>query len=296
RTGEPARPEPLLGGRTLLPLRESGSRPPLFCVHPAGGLSWCYGGLLRHVQDRPIYGLQARRDHLPTSLRRLAADYVAQLRLVRPRGPYHLLGWSTGGIIAQEMAVQLRLAGQEVALLAVLDAYPAEGMRDLPPSDEAEALEALLTMAGFAPDAALTLERVAEILRRESSPLAGLPAGTLAELKDLYLNTNRLVRALDTRRFDGDVLFFRATVDTVDDTLTADAWRPHVGGTIETHDVACSHKDMTQPGPIAEIAAIVAARLDHLDGIDHLDHLDGIDRPGGPGPLGAVAKTQEHTP
>ncbi|MEV4372390.1 amino acid adenylation domain-containing protein [Nonomuraea sp. NPDC049637] len=288
-----ARTDPL---RTLLPLRESGSRPPLFCVHPAGGLSWCYGGLLRHVQDRPIYGLQARRDHLPTSLRRLAADYVAQLRLVRPRGPYHLLGWSTGGIIAQEMAVQLRLAGQEVALLAVLDAYPAEGMRDLPPSDEAEALEALLTMAGFAPDAALTLERVAEILRRESSPLAGLSAGTLAQLKDLYLNTNRLVRALDTRRFDGDVLFFRATVDTVDDTLTADAWRPHVGGTIETHDVACSHKDMTQPGPIAEIAAIVAARLDHLDGIDHLDHLDGIDRPGGPGPLGAVAKTQEHTP
>ncbi|WP_260477996.1 non-ribosomal peptide synthetase [Nonomuraea sp. WAC 01424] len=257
-----ARTDPL---RVLLPLRETGSGAPLFCVHPAGGLSWCYSGLIRHVPDRPIYGLQARRDRLPTSLRRLAADYVAQLRLVRPRGPYHLLGWSTGGIIAQEMAVQLRLAGQEVALLAVLDAYPAEGMRDLPPSDEAEALEALLTMGGFAPDAALTLERVTEILRRESSPLAGLAAATLTELKDLYLNTNHLVRALDTRRFDGDVLFFRATVDTVDDTLTADTWRPHVGGTIESYDVACSHKDMTRPGPIAEIGAIVAARLARLD-------------------------------
>ncbi|GAA2213769.1 non-ribosomal peptide synthetase DhbF [Nonomuraea monospora] len=257
-----ARRDPL---KVLLPLREAGSKAPLFCVHPAGGLAWCYGGLIRHVPDRPIYGLQARRDRLPSSLRKLAADYVAQLRLVRPDGPYHLLGWSTGGIIAQEMAVQLRLAGQQVALLAVLDAYPAEGMRDLPPSDEAEALEALLTMGGFAPDAALTLDRVVEILRREASPLAGLPVATLTELKDLYLNTNHLVRGLDTRAYDGDVLFFRATVDTVDDTLTADAWRPHVTGAIEAHDVACSHKDMTQPGPIAEIGAIVAARLQELD-------------------------------
>ncbi|MBG0815484.1 non-ribosomal peptide synthetase [Planomonospora sp. ID82291] len=245
----------------LLPLRETGSAPPLFCVHPAGGLSWCYSGLIRHLPDRPIYGLQARRDPLPGSLRDLAADYVAQIRTVQPEGPYHLLGWSTGGIIAQEMAVQLRLAGHGVAPLAILDAYPAEGMRDLPPSDEAEALEALLTMGGFAPDAASTLEGAIAVLRREGSPLAGLPVETLRSLRDLYLNTNRLVRGLDTRVFDGDVLFFRATVDTIDDTLTPNTWRPHVSGMIDAHDVACSHKDMTRPGPIAEIGAIVAARL-----------------------------------
>ncbi|MEV0390224.1 amino acid adenylation domain-containing protein [Nonomuraea sp. NPDC050643] len=253
-----ARRDPL---KVLLPLREPGSREPLFCVHPAGGLSWCYGGLIRHLPDRPVYGLQARRDRPPASLRKLAAGYVAQLRMVRPRGPYHLLGWSTGGVIAQEMAVQLRLAGQEVALLAVLDAYPAEGRRDLPPSDAAEALEALLTMGGCTPDGELTIERVVEILRRESSPLAGLPAGTLAELKDLYLGTDRLVRAHDTRPYDGDMLFFRATAGTIDGTPAADAWRPHVSGAIETHDVACGHKDMTRPGPIADIGAIVAARL-----------------------------------
>lgn len=249
----------------LLPLRESGGGPPLFCVHPAGGLSWCYGGLIRHVRDRPIYGLQARRDPLPGSLRELAADYVTQIRSVRPDGPYHLLGWSTGGIIAQEIAVQLRSAGQEVGLLAILDAYPAEGMRDLPPSDEAEALEALLTMGGFAPDAAATLEEATRVLRRENSPLAGLPPDTLRSLRDLYLNTNALVRGLDTRTYDGDVLFFRATVDTIDDTLTADTWRPHVTGVIENHDVACSHKDMTRPEPIAYIGATVQARLEELD-------------------------------
>ncbi|WP_068925909.1 amino acid adenylation domain-containing protein [Planobispora rosea] len=258
----------------LLPLRESGSRPPLFCVHPAGGLSWCYSGLIRYIPDRPIYGLQARHDPLPASLRELAADYVEQLRAVQPAGPYHLLGWSTGGVIAQEMAVQLRLAGQEVALLAVLDAYPAEGLRDLPVSDEAEALEALLTMGGFAPDAVSTLEEAIEVLRREGSPLAGLPVETLRSLKDLYLNTNHLVRGLDTRVFDGDVLFFRATVDTIDDALTAETWRPHVTGVIDNHDVACSHKDMTQPGPIAEIGAIVATRLQELQDLQELQELN----------------------
>lgn len=45
----------------LLPLRTSGDKPPLFCVHPAGGLSWCYAGLMTNIgTDYPIYGLQAR--------------------------------------------------------------------------------------------------------------------------------------------------------------------------------------------------------------------------------------------
>ena len=248
----------------LLPLRSAGDRPPLFAIHPAGGLSWCYSGLIRSIPaGHPIYGVQARRDPLPASMTELAADYVAQIRSVQPRGPYHLLGWSAGGIIGHEVAVQLREAGEEVATLAMLDAYPADGFRLLPPADEAEALEALLTMGGFHPDIVprLELDAVIEVLRREGSPLAGLGPEVLASLKDLYLNLNRLIREFSHRTFDGDVLFFRAVVDTVDDTLTADTWRPYVTGRIVNHEVACSHKDMTQPKPIAEIGAIVAARL-----------------------------------
>ncbi|SEH01269.1 Condensation domain-containing protein [Nonomuraea solani] len=44
-------------------------------------------------------------------------------------------------------------------------------------------------------------------------------------------------------------------------TPVAEAWRPYVGGVIETHDVACGHKGMIRPGPMAEIGAMVAARL-----------------------------------
>nr|WP_237307957.1 thioesterase domain-containing protein [Streptomyces alboflavus] len=129
-------------------------------MHPAGGLSWCYAGLIRHLPpDVPVYGLQAQgvgpataAEPLPATLEELAAHYASRVREVQPHGPYRLLGWSTGGIIAHAVAAHLQAAGEEVQLLAILDAYPAEGFRDLPESDHAEALESLLTMGGYGPD------------------------------------------------------------------------------------------------------------------------------------------------
>ncbi|MFJ4187135.1 amino acid adenylation domain-containing protein [Kitasatospora sp. NPDC089509] len=260
----------------LLPLRPTapGRRAPLFAVHPAGGLSWCYTGLIRHLPaDVPIYGLQAQgvgaataAEPLPATMEELAAHYAGRLREVQPEGPYRLLGWSTGGIIAHAVAVRLQELGQRVELLAILDAYPAEGFRELPVPDRAEALEALLTMGGFGPadlaDQPLELDAVIELLGREGSPLAGLDRTTVTALNEIYLNTNHLVRGYDHRRFDGDVLFFRATVDTIDDTLVPELWAPYVSGRIDNTDVACSHKDMTLPAPIAHIADVIA---DHLE-------------------------------
>ncbi|MFY1679298.1 amino acid adenylation domain-containing protein [Streptomyces sp. WMMC905] len=263
----------------LLPLRPArpGDRAPLYCVHPAGGLSWCYAGLIRQLPPNvPLYGLQAQGvgpatsgDPLPATLEDLAAHYVSRMREIQPAGPYRLLGWSTGGIIAHAMATHLQEAGERVELLAVLDAYPAEGFRELPVPDHAEAMESLLAMGGYGPDVLgdgqLTTEGVVEVLQREGSPLAALGADTLEALADIYLNTNHLVRRYDHRRFDGDVLFFRATVDTIDDDLTPDTWAPYVGGRVDNTDVACSHKDMTLPEPIAHIAGVVAARLTDLE-------------------------------
>ncbi|MFK0146612.1 amino acid adenylation domain-containing protein [Streptomyces griseus] len=263
----------------LLPLRPArpGDRAPVHCVHPAGGLSWCYAGLIRHLPaDVPIYGLQAQGvgeatadGPLPTTLEELAAHYVSRIREVQPEGPYRLLGWSTGGIIAHAIAAVLQEGGQEVELLAILDAYPAEGFRDLPVPDRAEALESLLTMGGYGPesleDKELNTANVVEVLRREGSPLAALSAAKIEALGEVYLNTNDLVRAYDHRVFQGDVLFFRATVDTIDDTLTPETWTPYVSGRIDNTDVACSHKDMTLPEPIAHIARVVADRLTELE-------------------------------
>src|SRR5690606_13938774 len=93
-------------------IRLSGDNPdkkPLFVVHPAGGISWCYRGLAREL-DRPLYGLQSPaldpQKSLPESLDALAAFYADAIRVVQPQGPYNLLGWSVGGIIAHAMATK----------------------------------------------------------------------------------------------------------------------------------------------------------------------------------------------
>lgn len=70
------------------------------------------------------------------------------------------------------------------------------------------------------------------------------------------------------------MLFFRATVDTIDDTLTPDTWAPYVTGRIDNTNVACSHKDMTLPEPIAHIARVVAESLTALNTRNAMEHPD----------------------
>jgi len=87
----------------------------------------CYVPLAYHLgDDQPCYGLQAcgwDDDRRPReSIEEMAESYLAALQEVQPRGPYHLAGWSFGGLVVFEMAQRLRAAGEEVGLLAMLDA------------------------------------------------------------------------------------------------------------------------------------------------------------------------------
>lgn len=159
----------------LLPLRTNGERYPLFCVHPAGGLSWCYAGLLNTLEkDIPIYGLQARgiarKDDYPHTLDDMAADYIKHIQTIQPKGPYHLLGWSLGGNVVQAMATQLQQQGEEIALVAMLDAYPNHFLPIKEAPDEEEALIALLALGGYDPDTLtgepLTMKSAIDILKK----------------------------------------------------------------------------------------------------------------------------------
>jgi phthiocerol/phenolphthiocerol synthesis type-I polyketide synthase E len=111
---------------SVVPIQPIGSRPPLFCVHGAGGNVLIYRDLSRHLgSDQPFFGLQARgldgsRPPL-TRVEEMAALYVREMRRVQPSGPYFLGGYCLGGTIAFEMAQQLQSRGEEVALLALFD-------------------------------------------------------------------------------------------------------------------------------------------------------------------------------
>jgi thioesterase domain-containing protein/acyl carrier protein len=110
----------------LVGIQVNGSKKPLFCVHPTGGLVFCYGALSNHLgADQPCYGFQAHgidgEQQPHASIEAMAADYIKALRSHQPHGPYSLGGWSMGGLIAFEMAQQLKEQGEQIELLALMD-------------------------------------------------------------------------------------------------------------------------------------------------------------------------------
>ncbi|MFC3650597.1 amino acid adenylation domain-containing protein [Dyella humi] len=272
----------------VLPLRVSHRERPLFCIHPALGLSWAYTGLLRYLDDKlPVYALQSNGLRggvsLPGNIAQMAADYLTQIRRIQPEGPYRLLGWSLGGLIAHEIAAQLQAHRQQVEFLSLLDVYPfvAEGtsssgdptqeIRDIlrflgfhnhaehPPADLAALTDLLCQEYGV-----FTLPPVQEISRSDPHLIENISA--------VVLNNLRLARKHVPRRIDADVMFFRAAQKEEVD-LTGlwydkpEAWRPYIDGWIDVHDIPCHHLTMLDAAPAAQIGRLVMQRLHTLPSV-----------------------------
>jgi len=253
----------------VLPLRPSGSLPPLFCVHPAGGLSWCYSGLLQHIRTNyPIYGLQARSFNqpgiLPQTLQEMVADYLDQIRAIQPAGPYHLLGWSFGGLVAYSLASHLQLQGEQVALVALLDTYPPDPDVPCDILGEKELIQEFLKELAYGPatlgEGPLQLSTLKEVLCRQGHIPSNFEERHLSAIATTYNNNARLARSFIPETFDGDLLLFVAVEDKPLPPI--DAWRPYVRGQIRVHQVASTHARMTEPGPLAEIGRVLAAELE----------------------------------
>lgn len=126
--------------RALVTLHGAGTKAPLFCVAGGGGLGIALLPLARALDpSRPVYALQSpvieSRGWPEWRVRTMAKKHVALVRSVQPHGPYHLAGHSFGGIVAFEMAKQLRAAGETVAALVILDSFPPDP-RHHPPYGE----------------------------------------------------------------------------------------------------------------------------------------------------------------
>ncbi|WP_334016563.1 amino acid adenylation domain-containing protein [Burkholderia gladioli] len=256
----------------LLPIQTLGSKPPLFCIHPAGGFSWPYAGLAHHLPDRPLYGLQARAlaeaDEQVESIEEMALDYVRQIRDVQPSGPYHLLGWSLGCHIAHAIATQLQLAGESVALLAMLDGYPMAEIEAISSPTEAEVMGVLMQAFSDSqqPTTAepLTIATLKAQLARSNPMFQTISEPTFASIVRQFQIAPALAGMFAPEIFHGDVLFLRAVLSQADayPQREVSAWQPYVQGRIETHDVECLHETMMSAQALARIGPIVAAALE----------------------------------
>lgn len=244
-------------------LLQRGEGLPLFCIHPAEGLSWCYLGLAAALPELALYGLQASglSGEASASFTSMIDDYLARIREQQPQGPYRLLGWSSGGGIAHALACALQRQGEQVELLAMMDAYPADIWADKPEATRRDALVNLLDVMGgseYAADGrALDEAELATLITRPGSVLAGYNIGQLTEVS---LHNMQLYRQAQHQRFQGDILFFHATQRSPQ-APDWRLWQSYVSGQIQMIDINSTHTGMSLPQPLAAVGQVLASHL-----------------------------------
>ncbi|MCW5256028.1 amino acid adenylation domain-containing protein [Verminephrobacter aporrectodeae subsp. tuberculatae] len=235
----------------------------LFCLPPAEGLAWSYLRLARHLPRVTLHGLQLDPEQScqARSFDALADGYLQRLLDLQPRGPYHLLGWSLGGALAQALAARLAACGETVALLALMDSYPAPAWVDWPQPVLDDALRTLLSVNGDFDTAGLDADALMQRLRHAGSPFVVLGAHGLERWASELLHQMLLFRHGSTPRFDGPMVFYRAQRNAAHQ-LRSEAWAPFVqAARSEYVTVDCSHDGMSDPRPMALIGTDLARRF-----------------------------------
>ncbi|WP_142245680.1 alpha/beta fold hydrolase, partial [Mycobacterium sp. IS-836] len=238
----------------VLPLRVGGTKPPVWCIHPAGGMAWGYRGLAEHLRDRPIYGLQARgldgTTPFAASIPAMANDYIEQILAVQPEGPFILLGWSFGGVVAQAMAAELQRREHEVALLGLIASVPRYEDDPLLLSDFSECDTRSLINAWANDRYGVSIDDP------EYESLANVVIA-------LTKNSVEMLNDFVSPSYDGRSVLFIPTVNEPrppEEYLAA--WAPYLKGHVSAHKIESQHSDMDMPEPIAAIGQILEHELE----------------------------------
>ncbi|GBG35928.1 hypothetical protein NJB14197_41400 [Mycobacterium montefiorense] len=263
---------------------QEGTGAPLCCIHDGLGLSWPYRALGNYL-DCPIIGInQIAQDGEPeaASIRIMAANYADRLQARYPDGPYKILGWSFGGVVAHELAVELQRRGCEVQSLVLLDpVFSAHKLMAKMTAnravaknhtlDESQVLEHILrTNRIDIPERSepLTYRQAAE-LAQQQGVMFGLPPQQLLAFMAQSVTANQLHLAEhEPGVFDGDMVIFsaaRARSDNGDGhrrrrgqrigrvaRSQQRVWRPYVAGEIATYSVDSTHLEMLTADSLSE--------------------------------------------
>jgi thioesterase domain-containing protein len=242
----------------LLPIKPTGALRPVFCIHPIAGLAWSYSRLIQHIPSgHPIYGLQARNllpgQRLPASIDEVAADYLSVIQAIQPTGPYNLVGWSFGGIVAHAIATRLQSIGEHVSMLALLDSYPF---------DQEGAAHGRADDAATSSDPRALLAR----LHCEEYMHSPLDENDYEAIGRVHRNNADIVRRYVPKRFTGDVFHFAATQG--DAKPPPGSWTPYVNGKIQPYRIECTHDTILDALPAEKIGEVLADELDKQQVID----------------------------
>ncbi len=260
-------------GANLVTLQPHGDPPGLFCVHPAAGTASCYTALAAELgDDLPFHGLRssarpegdgdgAGGGFGAGTVVELAAGYLAQVLQVQPRGPYHLAGWSFGGLVAFEMARQLRQRGRRLGRVVLFGSHlPPDVEPPFPSSREfiLKALRERLAEHGDATaDTFTDLDQAFEAARRAGLVAPGQDyASFLAVMEDQERTYRRhvlMARAYRARGRLPHLVLFDPLDTSLDDVGRFPAWTT-VADQVDRVTVPGNHFTMLAPAHVRAVA------------------------------------------
>ncbi len=242
---------------SLVAIQPAGSHPPFFCVHGVGGNVLNFrelGGLMG--PDYPFYGFQAQgldgKSPCFTRIEEMAAHYIAEIKTIQPKGPYFFGGYSLGGIVAYEMAQQLRANGEPVGLLALLDTYAGNLS-----SISSTVLRLLLHPS------AQTLFRDLPSIATETVERRIKSLLTSRLLKNVLRTNQAAADRYVLRPYGGKITLFRASemsLRSFEDLYSI--WDGLAGEAVDVQKITGNHKGILVPPQVDQLAAKLKACID----------------------------------
>jgi acyl transferase domain-containing protein/thioesterase domain-containing protein/D-arabinose 1-dehydrogenase-like Zn-dependent alcohol dehydrogenase/acyl carrier protein len=240
--------------------------PPLVMIHPIGGYVFFYRELAQQLEsEQPVYGIQAQGvDGKSTPLDQveaMATQYIRQLQKYQPTGPYLLGGSSFGGMIAYEMAQQLKQQGEDIGLLVLIDTPGPEHMPTGHLNEDVEVMAYILEVGNGIRISVDELRQMDEQTRwawfvektggdeTESSQMQS------QIFMDLFRANMQAMFAYQPQPWEGDAIFFRAMEQDAYNAKTPEkAWEPLIRGNLTIYSIPGNHITMNEQPHVKVLA------------------------------------------
>jgi amino acid adenylation domain-containing protein len=240
---------------SIVSIKASGQKNPVFCFHGVGGNVLNYMALVPAFgANRPLVGLQSRGmdgiQPMTNSIEEMAKFYINEMKAVQPHGPYFLAGGSMGGTIALEVAQQLTLQGETIEKLVMFDTFgPNINIQVYDKSERS--FWQNLKISFFYRRKAFTYKVKVKLLNlfNQKIPLE-------IRLFNLEMNNYQALWKYRPQIYSGDLYIIRAKMKPsgwYSDPLMG--WSGTIAGKIETYEIEGNHNDFIESPELCKVFA-----------------------------------------
>jgi pristinamycin I synthase-3/4 len=221
---------------------------PLFCIPPSPGLNWVYAPFANALPaDQRVIGLQATdiAENFPATVPALAGEYFQLIKAAAPHGPYRLLGYSLGGLVAHHVAHLLEADGETVEWLCLGDSEHADAWGKQPPPSDRILFDAVLDHWGLPARATDLPEFDLAVALRKFATSPGiaplLDEDAMACIVNLLRGHAALDRGYTAPAISADIIFLGADDGSARARSRPDDWRTATTGKLMFHCIQTVH-------------------------------------------------------